>query len=97
MEAIQMQHDNYVIYSQWKIADAIIIAMVSYNNSELYNTLVSLDDANNLDWIYSEGFDEVIIPGMVLEAILNAIAVRMCERKLRHMQEQYESDHYVIT
>ena len=30
---------------------------------------------NILDWIYSGGFDEVTIPGEVLEAILNSVVV----------------------
>ena len=40
--------------------------------------MVSLDNVlapNILDWIYSEGFDEVKIPDEVLEAILNGVAL----------------------
>jgi len=70
-----VQHDNYVIYNQWNIADAIIIVTASY--SECYNAIASLDDVlapHILDWIYSEGFDEAIIPNNVPEAILNGVA-----------------------
>ena len=50
--------------------------MPSYSNSECYDTMASLDDAlvpHILDWIYSEGFDEVTITDGVLEAILNSV------------------------
>ena len=33
------------------------------------------DLLNSLDWIYSEGFDEVTIPNALPEAIFNDVAV----------------------
>ena len=46
-----------------------------YSNNEWYDAMASLDDVFILDCIYIEGFDEVTIPNMVPEAILNEIAM----------------------
>jgi len=38
--------------------------------------MASLDDLlSSVDWIYSEGFDKVKIPNVLLEAIFNDVAV----------------------
>ena len=50
-----------------------------------------------LDWIYSEGFDEVTIPNMVPEAIFNGVTTLESASKSGriNMQEQWESGNYV--
>jgi len=74
-----VQHDNYLTYSQWNITDAIIVVTTLYRNNEFYDAMTSLDDvlSSPYSWLnkYSMGFDEVTIPNMVPEAILNGVAM----------------------
>ena len=48
---------------------------MSPHNSGHFYFVTSLWIRLILDWLYSEGFGEVAIPGKVSEAILNGVAV----------------------
>ena len=39
MEAVQVQHKDYLTYSQWNIADAIITVTTFYSNYEFYDAM----------------------------------------------------------